>query len=183
MFRDLGGHLIDSDRITHELLEPGQAVHASIVREFGGTILGPGGTIDRRLLGAIVFGDPERRAMLNALIHPVVADRQEAFLDQVSREDPNGVAIVDAALMIETGSYRRYDCVVVVGCGPEEQRRRLATRGLTPDQIRQRLEAQMPFEEKVRYADYVIDNSGSLVATRRRVEEVWAELRVLAGPH
>ena len=181
MFQELGCHVIDSDQITHELLEPGQAVYEAVVGAFGPGILGPGGQIDRKALGAIVFRDPQQRQVLNGLVHPGVARRQEEFLGQVAKADPDGIAIVDAALMIETGSYRRYDRVVVVGCEPSEQRRRLRLRGrLTPGEIEARIESQMPLDEKVRYAGYVIDNSGSLEETRRQVRQVWEEMRTLA---
>jgi len=181
ILEELGGHVIDSDTITHELLGPGQQVSEAVVREFGDGIVGQDGRIDRRLLGAIVFDDPRRRAVLNALIHPEVARRQEEFLARVAREDPRGVAIVDASLMIETGSYTRYERIVVVSCPEHEQRRRLRDRGLSADQIDARLRAQMPLADKVRYADYVIDNSGSIDDTRRQVREVWDELSLLAA--
>lgn len=180
MFRELGAHVVDSDEITHELLEPGQAVHRAVVGEFGDRIVLPDGRIDRRVLGAIVFGDSARRDVLNGLVHPGVAERQEAFLRRVQIEHPDGVAIVDAALMIETGSYRRYDRVVVVSCPVAEQRRRLEARGLTEAGIDARIASQMPLSEKARYADYVIDNSGNLDETRLRVRDVWTELRGLA---
>lgn len=181
ILEELGGHVIDADTITHELLGPGQQVSEAVVREFGDGIVGQDGRIDRRLLGAIVFDDPRRRAVLNALIHPEVARRQEEFLARVAREDPRGVAIVDASLMIETGSYTRYERIVVVSCPEHEQRRRLRDRGLSADQIDARLRAQMPLADKVRYADYVIDNSGSIDDTRRQVREVWDELSLLAA--
>lgn len=181
MFRELGAHLIDSDQITHALLEPGQDVHAAVVAEFGPAILDSEGRIDRRALGAVVFADPARREALNRLVHPAIARRQETFLARVASEDPGAVAIVDAALMIETGSYRRYDRVIVVSCPVEEQRRRLRAKGLDDGQIEGRLSAQMPLEEKLRVADFVIDNSGDLASTRASVEGVWTELVRLAS--
>lgn len=181
MFRELGAHLIDSDTITHELLEPGQDVYDAIVREFGAGVVLSHGRIDRRALGSIVFEDPARRAALNQLMHPAIAARQEAFLAEVGREDPDGVAIVDAALMIETGSYRRYDRIVVVSCPPEVQRDRLKARGLSDREIDARIRAQMPLDKKVRFADYVIDNSDDIGRTRSQVRQVWAELRSLAA--
>lgn len=181
MFRGLGARLVDSDRITHELLAPGQAVHDAVVGEFGPSVVDREGRIDRRALGAIVFADPSRREVLNRLVHPAVAERQDAFLARAAREDPGGVAIVDAALMIETGSYRRYDRVIVVSCPVEEQRHRLRARGLGDAQIEGRLAAQMPLEQKVRVADFVIDNSGDLASTRARVAQVWTELVRLAS--
>ena len=171
MFVELGCHLIDSDRITHELLQPGQEVHAAIVREFGNRILAPDGTIDRRILGQIVFKeDPEARARLNGLVHPAVIRRQQEWLREMEMQDAQGIAIVDAALMIEVGTYKNYDKVIVVTCPPEIQKQRLRRRSPLPDdEIKARIEAQMPLEEKVKYADFVIDTSGPMeVVIRRR---------------
>lgn len=179
MFVELGCHLIDSDRITHQLFEPGQAVHNAVVNEFGKRILAPDGTIDRRILGEIVFKeDPQARAKLNSLVHPAVIRRQQDWLKEMEEKDPGGIAIVDAALMIEVGTYKNYDKVIVVTCSPEVQKQRLLARsGLSEDQIDARIRSQMPMEEKVKYADFVIDSSGDRSDTRRQVEEVNSKLR------
>jgi dephospho-CoA kinase len=184
MFVELGCHLIDSDRITHQLLEPGEAVYSRVVREFGERILtAPGGPIDRRILGDIVFKDPEARAKLNGLVHPAVIRRQQQWLKQKEAEDPGGIAIVDAALMIEVGTYKNYEKIVVVTCTPDIQRRRLESRStLTADQIEARIRSQMSMGEKVKYADFVIDNSGSIEATREQVRRVHEQLRQSQGP-
>jgi dephospho-CoA kinase len=182
MFVELGCHLIDSDRITHQLLEPGQAVHANVIHEFGQRILAPDGTIDRRALGSIVFNDAQSRDRLNQLVHPAVIQRQQRWLNEVEIKDPSGIAIVDAALMIEVGTYKNYDRIIVVTCSPAVQKRRLSARsGLSEDQIEARIRAQMPMEEKIKFADFVIDNSGDLGATRRQVEEVNSRLLELAA--
>lgn len=181
MFVALGVRLIDADRIVHELLEPGQAVYAAVVREFGPGVLLPDGTIDRRSLGGIIFGDVSRREALNAIVHPVVIQRQREFVEDVARQDPDGIAMVDAALMIEVGTYKNYDALVVVTCPPEMQVQRLVERsGLTLEDARKRIQAQMSIEEKVRYADYVIDNSGSLANTKDQVAKVYSALRARA---
>ncbi len=182
MFVALGCRLIDSDQITHELFEAGEEVHEAVVAEFGPGILDEGGGIDRSKLAAIVFSERSQRETLNSLVHPAVKARQDAFLESVRREDPNAIAIVDAALMVESGGYKRFDRLVVVTCQPQQQRNRLAGRpGLTPEAIEARIESQMPLEEKAGHADFVVDNSGSLEDTRRRVEEVYAELVRLVG--
>ena len=178
MFVELGCHLIDSDNITHQLLEPGQKVHVAVVQAFGDDILAPDGTINRKILGEIVFNDPQARRKLNSLVHPAVVQRQQEWLMELEARDPQGIAIVDAALMIEAETYKNYDKVIVVACPPEEQRRRLRQRsGLSKEQIETRIRSQMPLEEKMKYADYLIDTSGSLEATRREVEHVYGELR------
>ena len=183
MFVELGCHLIDSDRITHQLFEPGQSVHKTVVEQFGKRIVAPDGTIDRRILGEIVFKeDPEARLKLNRLVHPAVIQRQQEWLNEMQQKDPDGVAIVDAALMIEAGTYKNYDKVIVVTCSPEIQKRRLLERsGLKEDAIDVRIRSQMPMSEKVKYADFVIDNSGDLAETRRQVTEINARLRESAA--
>ena len=179
MFVELGCRLIDSDGITHELLAPGQAVHAAVVKEFGDRILAADGTIDRRILGDIVFTeDPPSRARLNSLVHPAVIQRQQEWLREVEADNPQGIAIVSAALMIEAGTYKNYDKVIVVTCSSEMQKARLRARSvLSEHQIEARINSQMPMQEKVKYADSVIDNSGSLAATRSQVRHVYEQLR------
>jgi dephospho-CoA kinase len=182
MFVELGCHLIDSDRITHQLFEPGKAVHNAVVKEFGARILAPDGTIDRRVLGDIVFKDPEARKKLNSLVHPAIIERQKEWLNEVEEKDPTGIAIVSAALMIEVGTYKNYDKVIVVMCRPEVQKQRLTQRsGLKEDEVDARIQSQMPMSEKVKYADFVIDNSGDPSNTRRQVVEVNSKLRELAA--
>ena len=183
MFVELGCHLLDSDQITHDLLEPGQAVHDDVVREFGSRILRPDGTIDRRILGNIVFKeDPPSRERLNRLIHPAIVYRQQEWLTEMESADPNGIAIVDATLMIEIGTYKNYDQIIVVICRPEIQKQRLMARsGLSEDQIEARIQSQMPLEEKVKFANFVVENSGDLTGTRRQVEEINSKLRELAA--
>jgi dephospho-CoA kinase len=177
IFVQLGCHLIDSDQITHQLLSPGEAVHAAVVKEFGQRILAPDGTIDRRILGEIVFKNPEAREALNHLVHPAVIARQQEWLKEVEAQDPSGIAFVDAALMIEVGTYKDYDKIVVVICSPDLQRLRLkAKTGLADEQIEARIRSQMPMEEKAKYADFVIDNSGSIEKTREQVESVYSQL-------
>jgi dephospho-CoA kinase len=178
MFVELGCHLIESDQITHQLFEPGQAVHAAVVKQFGNRILAPDGTIDRRILGDIVFKDPQARAKLNGLVHPAIIQRQQEWLQEMEAQDPHGIAIVDAALMIEVGTYKNYNKVIVVTCSPEMQRERLRARSpLSAEEIESRIRSQMPAEEKIKYADFVIDNSGSIESTRVQVETVYQQLR------
>ncbi len=182
MFAELGCRLIDADQISRELFEPGQPVHAAVVAEFGQRILTPAGAIDRRTLGDIVFKNPELRQKLNDLVHPAVIERQQRWLKEVETVAPDGIAIVEAALMIEVGTYRNYDKLIVVGCSREIQKERLRQRtDLSEKQIESRVASQMPFEEKVKYADYVIDTSGDLEETRREVERINSKLRELVG--
>jgi len=178
MFVELGCHLIESDQIAHQLFEPGEAVHGAVVTQFGDRILARDGTIDRRILGNIVFRDPQARAKLNSLVHPAIIQRQQEWLGQMEAQDPYGIAIVDAALMIEVGTYKNYDKVIVVTCSTEIQASRLRARSaLSEEQIESRIRSQMPTNEKIKYADFVIDNSGSIESTRAQVELVYQQLR------
>jgi dephospho-CoA kinase len=182
MFVELGCHLIDADRVTHQLFRPGQPVHSAVVQAFGEQILASDRTINRKALGEIVFNDPEARAKLNNLVHPAVIQRQREWLKEMEAKDPGGVSIVDAALMIEVGTYTFYDKVIVVTCTPGVQRQRLRARSsLSDEQIDARIRSQMPLEEKVKYADFVIDNSRGFSGTRTQVEEVNSKLRELAA--
>jgi dephospho-CoA kinase len=177
ILRELGCHLLDDDKIAHHLIERGAAAYEDVVREFGRNILTADGRVDRKKLGAIVFADPARLARLNAIVHPRVLETQERELDAIERADPQAIAVVEAALLIEAGYASKLDCLVVTWCTPEQQLARLtrqdadgvAGRGLTLEQARQRIAAQMPVEEKRRMADEVIDCSGSLEQTREQV--------------
>ena len=180
MFVELGCHLIDADHISHQLFQEGEAVYKAVIQAFGERILSADRTINRKALGEIVFNDPEARTTLNQLVHPAVVQRQRDWLNEMEARDPGGISIVDATLMIEVGTYKNYDKVIVVTCRPEIQKQRLRTRsGLSEEEIEARVRSQMPLEEKVKYADFVIDNSGDLPDTRRQVEQVNSKLRAV----
>lgn len=177
-FGERGALVIDADRIAHETLAAGGAAHAEVVAAFGTSILGAGGSIDRGRLGALVFEDPDARRRLERIVHPRVRQGIAARMRAHDRW-PAGprVAIVDAALLVETGSYREYDRLVVVRCPPATQVRRLEERdGLSAEQARARIAAQAPLEDKIAVADYVVDTDLPLAATLTRVEEVWGLL-------
>jgi len=177
MFVDLGCHLIDADAIVHRLFEPGQSVHRAVCDAFGARVVDADGGINRKVLGEIVFANPDARLRLNSLTHPAVIQYWTEWLDELESRDPGAIGIVEAALMIEVGSYKNYDKLIVVVCSPEEQRRRLRERsGLSDEQSEARIKAQMPMEEKAKFADYVIDNSRTLDETRRQVVRVFEEL-------
>jgi len=178
----LGCQVAYADRMGHEILEPDGEAFADVIREFGSEIVSAAGSIDRRKLGAAVFADKARLDRLNALVHPHVFRRQEAFFDAVERDDPKAVAVIEAAIMIETGSYKRYDKLVLAACPPEVQIQRYREReGATEAQARARLDRQMPLAEKREYADYVIDTSGTKDYTERQVRKVYAQLKELAS--
>ena len=173
MFVNLGCHLLDADAVVHTLFTPGEAVHRAVVDAFGDRVLASDSSINRAVLGEIVFNDPVARERLNSLVHPAVIARQKLWLDELETRDPAAIGIVEAALMVEVGTYKNYDKLIVVVCSPDEQRRRLRERaGLSEEQIEARIRSQMPMDEKAKYANFVIDNSGSLEATRDQVARV-----------
>lgn len=175
---DLGCMTFDADKIAHFVMEPGREAYRDIVREFGSTILSEDGSIDRAKLGPIVFRDTERRKRLNEIVHPRVIEEQNRLLGEAEAANPQGIAIVDAALMIESGGYKRFDKLIVVFCDRQMQIERLMRRNhITRQEAELRVAAQMSSEEKRRYGDYEIDTSGPVEETRLRVIELYDELR------
>jgi len=173
-----GCQLIHADAIGHEVLLPQGEAYPAVVEEFGRDILQPDGQIDRKILGQLVFADPKRLELLNSLVHPHVFRRQEEFFARVAAQDPGGIAVVEAAIMIEVGSYKRYDRLIVTYCTPEQQIERFREReGASDGDARARLDRQMPLDAKRKFADYVIDTSGTKGDTARQVEEVYRKLR------
>ncbi len=182
LLRQLGCEVVDADLIAHQVIEPGQPAYQEIVSEFGSEIVGEDGAIDRARLAAIVFADPARRQRLEAIVHPRVKEAQERWLVEVAARNPEAIAIVDAALLIEAGAYRHFDKVVVVYCEPQLQLERLMKRNqLTREEALSRISSQMPAAEKRKYADYVINTSGSFAETRQQVLALYQELRRQAG--
>jgi dephospho-CoA kinase len=177
---EMGCEVIDADSMAHRVIEPGRPAYFDIIDHFGRDILNEDGSINRAALGAVVFTNKSARERLNEIVHPRVYEAQVEWFDQVALRDPAAIAVVDAALMIETGSYRRFDKVIVVYCDPELQLRRLTERnGFTSEQAQARISAQMPSEEKLKYADYSIDTSNGFEDARRQAEKVYEELRAL----
>jgi dephospho-CoA kinase len=178
VFAELGCHILDADQTAREVVMPGAAGLEAVVREFGQEILAPDGTFDRARMASIVFTDEEKRQRLNHILHPFIIARQDEILREWEREDPNGIGIVDAALMIESGGYKRFDKLIVVHCRPEVQLERLILRdNLTLAEAQRRIASQMPQEEKQKYADYLIDTSDGFEPTRERTVEVYEALR------
>ncbi|HJQ70525.1 MAG TPA: dephospho-CoA kinase [Blastocatellia bacterium] len=177
VLRDLGCVTFDADKIAHFVMEPGNTAYEDVVGEFGREVVGLDGSIDRAKLGAIVFADAARRKRLNEIVHPRVIEEQNRLLREAEEADPGRIAIVDAALMIESGGHKRFDKLIVVFCDPEMQVERLMRRNqITRREAEMRIAAQMPSSEKRRYADYEIDTSGTFDQTRARVTEVYEEL-------
>lgn len=166
---------LDADAVVHRLLGPGTEVARRIGDAFGEGVMAKDGSVDRKALGGIVFGDEEARKKLNAIVHPEVWREIERFFESKASEP---LALVDAALMIETGSYRLYDAVIVVHCPAELQRERLMARdGISREEAELRIRSQMPIEEKKRFATHLIDTSGSMDETLSQVDELASRLK------
>lgn len=177
ILRELGCFVIQMDDLGHRVLEPGGEVHDAVIAEFGPEIAGADGKIDRKALGAIVFADPAKLARLNALVHPAVRAKAASLRDEFARQHPDGIAVTEAAILIETGSYKDFDRLILAVCQPEQQIERAMHRdGLTRQQAQDRLSRQMPLADKLKYADFVIDTSGTREATRDQTIAVYNSL-------
>ncbi|HUO31975.1 MAG TPA: dephospho-CoA kinase [Bryobacteraceae bacterium] len=176
----MGCHLLQADELGHQVLLPGGEAYAEVVHAFGSGILREDGEIDRRVLAAQVFGSPERLQLLNGLVHPPVLQREEAWLKEVAAQDPHGIAVVEAAILIEIGSHQRFDKLIVVTCEAEQQVQRSMKRdGVSRDDVLARLSRQMPVSEKIKFADFVISTAGTKEETLRQTREVFQSLRRL----
>ena len=191
MFIARGAHLVQADRIAHQLMLPGQSVYNEVVRHFGGEILNPDLSVNRAKLAEAAFGKasspaasriPSRIDELNRIVHPAVLRSQEEWLEEMGRQDPRAVAIVEAALILEAGAAKRFDRLIVVTCSDAQRIARFAARqkldlDAARKEVERRMAAQLPDAEKIKAADFVIDNSGSLDQTREQVCQVWEKLR------
>lgn len=190
MFVRLGAHLVQADAIAHQLMQPGEAVYAEVVEHFGRGILNPDGTVNRARLAEAAFGSSAetrgtRIEELNRIVHPAVVRRQEEWMEEVGRGDQFGIAMVEAALILEAGVAKRFDKLVVVTCREEQRIERWARRLKVDEEtarteVTRRMAAQLPDAEKIKAADYVIDNSGSLDETEEHVRRIHGLLRTEA---
>src|SRR5271156_4726939 len=192
MFVGLGAHLVQADRIAHALMLPGEAVYNEVVRHFGGGILNTDLSINRAKLAEAAFGSNTSRLRgaefsagsvqirsrieeLNRIVHPAVIRSQEEWMEEMGRQDPHAVAIVEAALILEAGAAKRFDRLIVVTCGDEQRVVRFAARQkldleTARKEVARRMATQLPEAEKIEAADFVIDNSGSIEQTREQVQ-------------
>lgn len=188
-----GAHLVQADRIAHSLMRPGEPVYNEVVRHFGGEILNADGSVNRAKLAEAAFGStvdgPAGRASriseLNCIVHPAVLRSQNEWMDAVGEENPHAVAIVEAALILEAGAKDQFDRIVVVTCSEEQRVARFAVRQnlgyeAARAEVMRRMAAQLPEEEKIKAADFVIDNSASLNHTREQVRQVWQKMNEAA---
>jgi dephospho-CoA kinase len=177
----LGCRLIYADELGHAVLEPGGDAYATTVETFGSQILNTDGIIDRKKLGEIVFASTELLGKLSSFVHPAVIRLEERMLEEFQRQDPRGIAVVEAAILIETGRYAAFDRVILTSCDEETQIARAMKRDhATREQVLARVAKQLPLDEKKRHAHYVVDTSGPKEETARQVQRVYEELRELA---
>jgi dephospho-CoA kinase len=187
MLAGLGAHVIQADVLAHELMQPGQPVYEDVVRHFGRGILDADGRVNRPRLAEVAFGNRSggqvsRIKELNQIVHPAVIQREDNWMAEIGRRQPNAVAVVEAALILEAGVGERFDRMIVVTCRPEQRVRRWAQKMKMQQEdarseVSRRMAAQLPDEKKIEAADYIIDNSGSLDDTQRQVREVFTKLR------
>ncbi|MFN2576884.1 MAG: dephospho-CoA kinase [Pyrinomonadaceae bacterium] len=178
---ELGCRAIDADDIARAVVAPASAGLKLVTEAFGESILQANGALDRAKLGSIVFADARKRAQLNSILHPLIISAQDRDIREIELQDPAAVVIVDAALMIESGGYRRLDKLIVVHCRPEIQLARLMSRdNFSREAAEQRIASQMSQDDKMRYADFLIDTSEGVEETRKQVVTVFEKLTAIA---
>ena len=174
----LGCLWIQADELGHRVLQPGGEAHDDVIREFGSGILREDGSIDRTRLAREVFGKPERLEKLNRLVHPPVIRMEEEMIAGFAAGEPDGIVVVEAAILVETGGHERFDKLIVTHCDPAQQVERAMRRaGATRQEVLARISRQLPVEEKLRVADYVVDTSGTKEGTVEQVRKIYASLR------
>jgi dephospho-CoA kinase len=182
VLRGYGCLLIQADELGHAVLARGGEAYEPVLREFGSEILDIDGRIDRKALAARVFSTPDRLAALNRLVHPFVYRKEDELIGDFAARNPHGIAVVEAAILIETGSYRRYDRIILVTCREDQQvERALRREGSSLSDVNARLSRQMSLAEKRKFADFVIDTSGEKEETVRQTCAVFEELRRIEG--
>jgi len=178
VLRELGARTIDADAVAREVVEPGTPGLEAVVNAFGVEVLNPDGLLNRAALGAIVFADQAKRQKLNSILHPFIIARQDEIMRLWQQETPDAIAVVDAALMIESGGYKRFHKLIVVHCNPEVQLERLMKRdNIAREEAERRISAQMPQDEKKKHADYLIDTTDGFESAREQTSAVWHQLR------
>lgn len=178
MFEELGAYLIDFDLLSREVVYPYTKGWNAIVDRFGHEVLNEDSTLNRKKLGAIVFNDPEKREVLNGIIHPLVFEEADRRLESIKESDPDAIIMEEIPLLIEIGDQDSFDKVVVVSVSEEKQIERLISAGYKPEEAKERIKAQLPIREKIKFADFVIDNNGSIEETRNQVENVFWQLQI-----
>jgi len=185
MFAKLGVSVVQADIIAHDLMQPGKSVYTEVVRHFGSEILNPYSTINRPKLAETAFGSASRTEELNRIVHPAVIQKQDEWMNEIGQRSPDAIAMVEAALILEAGAAARFNRLIVVTCTPEQRIDRWANklrvdRATAEAEVKRRMAAQLPDSEKIKAADYLVDNSGSLEDTRKQVERIFTHLETEA---
>jgi len=181
IFASLGAKIIDADEVAREVLLPGEPAWTRLRQAFGQEFFHPDGTVKRKKLRELVFAHPEKRKLLNAIVHPEVMKEINRRSESWSSSEQAGVLLVDVPLLLEVGVANRFDKIIVVYASESAQIKRLMQRdGIAEEEAKQTLKVQMPLSKKVEQADYVIDNSGTTEEAQAQVQRVWQELLELA---
>jgi dephospho-CoA kinase len=178
VLKEEGAYIIDADQIARELVQPHKPAWNELIRAFGKEILQEDGFIHRKKLADKVFADPKKRKLLNQILHPRIKEEMDRRTKEIGQKDPEAIVVIDAPLIVELGDHREMDKLIVVASTQTQQIERLKERdGIGPGEALRILSSQMPVEEKVNLADFVIRNEGSLEETKKRAKEVFKELR------
>jgi dephospho-CoA kinase len=180
MFADMGAFIIDSDLIAHQVVEPGKPAWQAIKDYFGAGVLNDDQTLNRQRLADLVFNDPEKLHQLNCIVHPEVLKEDLRQVEEKRLIDPDGIIIEDIPLLLEVGpevARKLVDKIIVVYCSPEIQLRRLIARGMSEEDASNRIKNQIPVKEKMQFADFVINNDGSLDETKQQVQSIYSQLK------
>ena len=180
-FKTLGAYVLDADEICRSLVEPGKPAWREMVDLLGKGIMSDDQTLDRQKIADIVFRDSKKKKALESILHPRVMEEEQVIYKDILKKDPGALVIIDAALLIESENYRKVDKVIVVACDEETQLSRIMEKNMfSREDAQRRLQQQMPLEEKIKFADYVIYNDSELSELKKKVEELFRELKHLA---
>jgi len=181
MFRELGAYIIDADKICRILVEPDQPAWQEIIKIFGNDILLKNRTLNRAKLADIIFNDPNQKKNLEAILHPKVFEEERSVFEQITKKNPGALVIIDAALLIESGNHRKVDKVVVVSSHEKTRIQRILDRSrFSREDIQRRIQSQMDLKEKIKVADYVLDNNAGLADLKKQVAALYKDLQSLA---
>jgi len=182
LFKELGAYVLDADEICRSLVEPGKPAWKEVVKLLGKDILRYDQTLDRRKIADIVFHDPEKKKALEVILHPRVMAEEQAIYKNILKDHPGALVLIDAALLIESGNYRKVHKVIVIACDEETQLQRIMAKNVfSREDAQRRLQQQMPLKEKINFADYVIRNDSGLSELKEKVETLFHQLKQLAG--
>ncbi len=181
LFQSLGAYVLDADEVCRSLVEPGKPAWQEIVDLLGNGIVKADQILDRRKIADIVFNDLDKKKALEAILHPRVMDEEQAIYKDILKDDPGALVIIDAALLIESENYRKVDKVIVIACDEQSQLQRImAKKSFSREDAQRRLQQQMPLEEKIKFADYVLHNDSGLSELEKKVEALFHQLKQLA---